>query len=112
MENKITIKNTYHKALSFESVLGKPFSLEGGEVITVDLDIGIKLLKNVWVIEFGKEINPECLPYMENIVKDIEIPIIKEEIPIIENLPEIPIREELEMPIGAKKVGKISKELN
>jgi len=73
MDKKITIKNNYHKRLSCEAILGVSFAMERHEVKTVDYDIGIKLLQNVWITEVGKSINPECVPYVES----TKVPIVK-----------------------------------
>ena len=110
MNQKIVLKNNYHKRLSFESVLNMPFAMEGYEVRSVDLDIGVKLLQNVWVSEVGKEINPECLPYMEKrMIADIPPMIVEPEKPI-----EIPKEIPIEIPITKepeKLVEKVAKEV-
>lgn len=80
MTRKIVIQNKYHKKLSFESLLGRPFSMNGKEIRTVDYDMGIKLLENIWVVEVGKE--PKISISSDTETKDIEIieEKIKEEI--------------------------------
>jgi len=55
MLKKIAIKNNYHKKLSFESLLGRAFSMEGKEIRTVDYEMAIILLKNVWVERVDKD---------------------------------------------------------
>lgn len=110
MNKKITIQNNYHKRLSCEAILGRPFSMEGGEIKIVDFDTGVQLLKNVWITEVGKEINSECLPYMEKIpIVDILPEIPKEPEKPIE--PEIPIIEEIEKPIEVAKTEKVEKKI-
>ena len=106
MNKQMIVRNNYHKALSFESVLGTPFSMEGYEVRTVDADIGLKLLKNVWVSEVGQEINPECLPYMEKIAIADTLPV-----PIVDILPEKTIEIPKEKTIEVKKVDKLNNEI-
>ena len=70
MLKKIVVKNLYHKKLSFESLLGRPFSMEGKEIRTVDFDMGMTLLQSTFVERVDKE--PDIKIKTEGIVKDKE----------------------------------------
>ena len=55
MLKKMVVRNLYHKKLSFESLLDRPFSMDGKEVRTVDFEMGIALLKSVFIERVDKE---------------------------------------------------------
>ena len=59
MLKKMVVRNLYHKKLSFESLLGRPFSMDGKEVRTVDFDMGMTLLQSAFVERVDKESDME-----------------------------------------------------
>lgn len=75
MPNKIVVKNNYHKMLSFGPLIGKPFSMDGGEIKTVDYNIAIKLLSSIWItrVEDEFKIESSCVICQKPITKEVKV---------------------------------------
>lgn len=74
--SKITVKNNFHKRLAFPMEY-TAFSIEAGEIKTVDFAIGIRLLKSGWISEVGSKkvaknvVIAGCSSCQEKLVKRI-----------------------------------------